>query len=129
MPNPNPTVTLAGYFGYSWSCTVVWLLINIPFIINAFAIYTGEPFKIPFYKNILLDIFLIGNLVPMIVFFFKTASLLKTLGLRALSNNVAGAILGISLGAVAINVILNFIIQKMELYKKALSNLRVMPAN
>jgi hypothetical protein len=50
-PNPAPLVTIeSGYTGVlCYTNTIVWLLINIPFICNAFVIYRSYPFKCRIY--------------------------------------------------------------------------------
>jgi len=70
--NLNQNVTMAsGYIGIKChTSTIVWLMINLPFIANAFFIYNSKPFKCSFHKNIPLLITTIVNLAAAIAFFF-----------------------------------------------------------
>jgi hypothetical protein len=85
----NNSITLvtmeAGYTGVlCHTNTIVWLLINIPFVFNAFIIYRSEPFKCKIYDNLPLFILLILNVIAAIAFFFLTSGLSKTFGLLSI---------------------------------------------
>lgn len=56
--------------------TIMYLLINLPLIINAFITYRSYPFKCKFYQNIPLLVLFMLNIVAAIVFFFTTAYML-----------------------------------------------------
>jgi hypothetical protein len=84
IPNPSPFVTLQGYPFFCTINTIVFLMHNLPDIINVFSIYSSDPFKCPFYKNIPLLVLFALNIVAAVVFFFITPSLSNSLQMMPL---------------------------------------------
>jgi hypothetical protein len=81
--NPNPVVTIdGGYVGMICSTnTILWLLINIPFVCMVAVIYRSHPFKGKIYENWPITAIAIANLIAGIAFFFITSKLGKMFGL------------------------------------------------
>lgn len=88
-------------------------MINIPFIANAFLVYTGAPFKSSFFRNIPLMVLTLLNAIAAIAFFFITNKLPLSFQLTALPSSVTGPILGILCGSVALTYILSEIYHKI----------------
>jgi len=97
VPNGLPIVdSIKGYLGLKCTTnTIVWLMINLPFIVNALCIYNSIPFKCQFFSNLPLLITFVCNLAPAIVFFFVTGRMSPGLGLINLPNEQTGGVLGI----------------------------------
>lgn len=74
VPNKVRVVTLEkGYLGLKCQVqTIMFLLINLPFIVNAFICFRSSPFKEPIYKSKILIVTILGNLIAAIVFFFTS---------------------------------------------------------
>lgn len=115
IANPLQTMSaLKGYLGLKCTTnTIIFLLINIPLILNAFIIYNSLPFKRRFYTNILLMIVFVANLFPAIVFFFVTGLVTSGLGLVSIPNEQTGGVLGIMGFFMVVSYIFNHLFQKM----------------
>lgn len=104
IKNPSPVVDPSkGYHTVNDTATIVWLMINIPLILNAFLVYTSEPFKVRFFRNIPLLVLVTANLAAAIAFFFTTSSLLYKLALLPIPVDNAGIVLAIMLSAMLLS--------------------------
>ncbi len=95
MPNLNRVVTTGtGYNGIlCHTQTIVWLMINLPFIANSFTCYTSAPFKKHFFTNIPLAILAIGNLIAAIAFFFVHSKFPSNFSFVYIPNSDTGVVL------------------------------------
>lgn len=101
LNNPYPSVTASGgYLGLKCHTnTIVWLLINIPFITNIYVIYRSAPFKCKIYENLPILALTIVNAALAILFFFITSKLSNAFGLieiPAYQSGIVLLIMGIS---------------------------------
>lgn len=112
--NNNPIVTLAdGYKGLVCQTnTIMYLLINLPLIVNVFTIYRSYPFKCKFYQNIPLFVLFVLNIIAAIAFFFITAKLSNIFGILSINLEQSGICLLIMMVCLIVCYILN------ELYMK-----------
>jgi cation-transporting ATPase 13A3/4/5 len=115
IPNPLQVVSaLKGYLGVKCTTTtILWLMINIPFILNAFFIYNSFPFKCGFFSNILLMVLFVANLIPAIVFFFVTGLVTSGLALVSIPNEQTGGVLGILSIFMVASLLFNHFYQKL----------------
>lgn len=68
-PSPVQTLTLAGYYFLCQNTTVVFLLIQLPFTLNAFFLHNSKPFKQKIYDNWIMVVIIIGNIIADVIFF------------------------------------------------------------
>lgn len=60
-----------GYIGLKcMTQTIMFLIMNLPFIMNSFIAYSSAPFKKKIYTNITLMVAIFGNFIAAIVIFF-----------------------------------------------------------
>jgi hypothetical protein len=60
-----------GYIGLAcMTQTIMFLIMNLPFIMSSFIAYSSEPFKKKIYTNIVITVTIFGNLIAAIVIFF-----------------------------------------------------------
>ena len=72
VPNSKRVVlSNKGYIGLAcMTQTIMFLIMNIPLILNSFIAYSSEPFKQKIYTNITITVAIVGNLIAAIVIFF-----------------------------------------------------------
>lgn len=72
VPNKRRVVDpQKGYIGLAcMTQTIVFLIVNLPYIMNSFIAYSSEPFKKKIYSNITITVTIVGNLIAAIVIFF-----------------------------------------------------------
>lgn len=102
VPNKVRVVTLEkGYLGLRCQAqTLMFLLINLPFIVNAFICFRSNPFREPIYKSKILIVTILGNLIAAIVFFFTADTfppLFFFVSIPATESGVALLIMGVAL--------------------------------
>ena len=72
-PNPITKVTFKdGWNGVNKSSTVLFLISVLYYISLSFLLYRGSPWKKPIYRNILMTLLIVLNIVLIIVIFFTT---------------------------------------------------------
>ena len=92
--------------------TVVWLLINIPFITNIYIIYRSAPFKCKIYENVPIKVLTIVNAALPILFFFITSKLSGAFGLIEIPAYQSGIVLLIMGIAAIVSYIFNEIFKR-----------------
>ena len=86
--------------------TIMFLIINLPFILNSFIAYSSEPFKKKIYTNIILTVAVLGNLIAAIVIFFFPQSFPKLFFFVAIPYFEAGMVLLIVMGSLILTYII-----------------------
>jgi hypothetical protein len=60
-----------GYIGLAYMTqAIIFLMLNLLFIMNSFIAYSTSPFKKKIYTNVTLTVAILGNLIAAIVIFF-----------------------------------------------------------
>ena len=119
--NPKPSITIAnGFHSQDHSATIVFLMILIPFAFNALFIYSSDPWKEKFYKNIPFSILLVVNVCLGVTFFFITKEMAEAFEMVEISYKNAGICLGITMGGVVLSFAYNSFIRSLKLDHKIL---------
>ena len=118
IPNPTPIVTFEnGYNGETQSATLLFIT-NIPvFLFMGIFIFRSDPWKEPFYRNILLLILFILNFIQMFLLFFGTRYLTFLKAIE-IPNKEAGICLAIALGIMGLDGLFNFIVERQAFHEK-----------
>jgi hypothetical protein len=92
----------------------MYLLINLPLIVNVFTIYRSYPFKSKFYQNIPLLVLFILNIIAAIALFFTTAYMTKIFYVVSIPFEKSGICLLIMMVCLIVCYILNEIYMKLS---------------
>jgi len=108
VPNQKRVVTMeSGYVGLKCQAqTVVFLVLNLAYIVNSFTSFTSKPYREPIYKNIPLIVTITGNLIAGIVIFFYTDQFPKTFAFVSIPQFEAGMMILIMGGALLLALII-----------------------
>jgi magnesium-transporting ATPase (P-type) len=108
IPNPLPVLTKLGFYTLCQSTTVVFLLIQLPFALNAFFLHSSKPFKQKIYDNWVLLAIIVVNLIADVVYFFICKNGIKALGLVPISVKQGGILLAITVTFLIISYFYNW---------------------
>lgn len=109
IPNPTP-VAVRSWTRATYSTTCIFLLILFPFAIYSLFFYIAGPWKQKIYKNWVLFVLIILNMISTVAMHYITPFALKPLGLVPIAYEVASNLLLISIAASLIGFIYNQII-------------------
>lgn len=108
IPNPKPRLTLVGFFSLCQSTTVVFLLIQLPFALNAFFLHNSKPFKQKIYENWVLITIIVGNFIADVIYFLVCNKGIKALNLVPISVKQGGILLVITVAFLIISYFYNW---------------------
>lgn len=109
IPNSHNIVTQT-WFPATFTATCMFLLILPPFAIYSLFFYIGEPWKEKIYKNKILFVLIVLNLMSTVAMHYITKYALGPLGLLPIINEYASIILLISIAACTLGFIYNQVI-------------------
>lgn len=109
QPNPSPIV-INNWYPYTYSATVMFILLVPPFAVYSIFFYIGAPWKERMYRNYPLFILTILNIISAVALHYITRYAYKPLAMLPIGNQVASIILGISLAACILGFVYNEII-------------------
>ena len=108
QPNENPEATvLNGFNSKTYTSTIIFLMVLLPFNFNALFIYSSTPWKERFFGNFLFSFMLILNVSVSGLFYFITRLIAKAFELQPISPFNALILLAIMSGTVVLSLAYN----------------------
>ena len=94
----------------------MFLMVNLPYIFNAFVTYTSEPYKSKIYKNIPLFVTIVGNAVAAVVIFFYIGKFPQLFYFVSLPYFESGMVLVIMCASIILGYAFQGLFKKMNAY-------------